>query len=113
MRKELLKEEGSRKKFRGIFSRIGKKVNYKGYLDETILLKNIIDVDTGRMVSDHSWFNYTKSFEKLKLVEGMTVEFEARVKEYKKGYVNNLYKINNSTIDYKLSYPTNVKQVSI
>jgi hypothetical protein len=111
MRKILAAENGVRKKFRAVFSRLGKKVNYKGYSEETILLKNIVDVETNKLVTDHVWFNFTKGFEKISLVEGTLVEFEARVKEYKKGYVNKTLKINNSTTDYKLSHPTKIKKI--
>src|SRR5690349_2789393 len=88
MRKQLAVEKGKRKKFSATFERVGKKVNYKGYTEETILLKNIMDLETMKVVADHVWFSYTKGFEKLSLTPGVTLEFEARVKEYKKGYVN-------------------------
>lgn len=110
MRKELARESGIRKKFRAIFIRVGKKAGFKGYSEETILLKNIQDAETNIMVADHVWFGYTKGFEKLSLTEGITIEFEARVKEYRKGYVNSRYKINNSSIDYKLSHPTKIRK---
>jgi hypothetical protein len=109
MRKELAKDSGVRKKFRAVFIRVGKKTSFKGYSEETILLKNIVDVETDKIVTDHIWFNFTKGFEKLSLAEGVVLEFEARVKEYKKGYVNSRYKINTSTTDYKLSHPTKIK----
>jgi hypothetical protein len=113
MRKELAKENGQRKKFRAFFSRLGKKVNYKGYTEETILLTNIIDIDTNKIVSDHVWFSYAKGFEKIELKEGVQLEFEARVKEYRKGYVNTRYKINNSSTDYKLSHPTKIRIINV
>ncbi len=108
MRKELAKEAGQRKRFRAMFSRLGKKVNFKGYSEETVLLQHVVDIETGKVVSDHIWFSYTKGFEKVKLTEGMLLEFDARVKEYRKGYVNTRYKINNSKNDYKLSNPTRI-----
>jgi hypothetical protein len=111
MRKALAAENGVRKKFRAVFSRVGKKINYKGYSEETILLKNIVDLETNKLVADHVWFSFTKGFEKITLVEGMVLEFEARGKEYKKGYVNKDLKINNSTLDYKLSHPTKIKKI--
>jgi hypothetical protein len=80
MRKALAAENGVRKKFRAVFSRVGKKINYKGYSEETILLKNIVDLETNKLVADHVWFSFTKGFEKITLVEGMVLEFEARVK---------------------------------
>lgn len=111
MRKELAGENGLRKKFTAVFSRTGKKGNYNGYSEETILLTNIIDVDTNKTVSDHVWFSYTKGFQKIELVEGIQLEFEARIKEYRKGYINTRYQINKSSIDYKLSHPTRIRKV--
>jgi hypothetical protein len=111
MRKELAKKEGERKKFRAIFSRFGKKANYHGYSEETILLKHIVALETNEVVADHVWFSYTKSFQQLDLKEGVTITFDARVKEYVKGYVNNRYKINQRTRDFRLSHPTQIKIV--
>jgi hypothetical protein len=111
MRSELKKEEGERKKFRGTFIRTGKKTNIKGYSEETLLLKNIIDLETNRTVADHVWFNYTKGFQNAGLSEGIMVEFEARVKKYTKGYVNNHYKMDFTRQDYKLSHPTKIKTI--
>lgn len=79
-----------------MFNRVGKKVNYEGYSEDTILLKNIVDAETNKRVADHVWFSFTKGFEKTTLEEGVMLEFEARVKEYKKGYVNKAYKIDKS-----------------
>ena len=111
MRKELAAENGSRKKFKAVFSRIGKKVNYKGYSEETILLNNVVDLEANKVVADHVWFSYTQGFIKALISIGDTLEFEARIKEYRKGYVNKNYKINNSTTDFKLSNPTKIKKV--
>ena len=108
MRRELKKEEGQRKRFVATFVKLGRKTNYLGYSDETILLKNIIDADTGRVVADHMWFAYTKSFQHIRLNDGILIEFEARIKLYKKGYVNRRYKVDNRTTDYRLSHPTKV-----
>jgi len=110
MRKELASQEGQRKKFTATFDRLGKKVGYQGYAEETILLKNITD-ETGKRMADHLWFRYTQGFVKLKLLPGDHIEFEARVKEYRKGYVNKALNINNKTSDYKLSHPTKINVV--
>jgi len=112
MRKSLAEEKGKRKKFSAIFERLGKKVNYNGYSEDTILLKNIIDMETGKVATDHCWFSFTKGFEKVSLTEGTVIEFEARVKEYKKGYVRKDLNINNRKTDYKLSHPTKIKKVN-
>jgi hypothetical protein len=109
MRKVLEKDAGVRKKFRGTFSRTGKKTNFKGYSEDTILLKNIVDSETNSVVADHLWFSYTKGFEALTLQEGTILEFEARVKEYTKGYINKRYKIDQQKSDYRLSHPTKIR----
>lgn len=111
MRQELGKSEGQRKKFKAIFSRLGTKTNYKGYSEPTVLLTSVIDPETNTPVADHVWFNFTKGFETAGLSTGVTVEFEARIKTYKKGYVNSRYRINRQTEDYKLSHPTKIKLV--
>ncbi len=112
MRKKLAAEKDKRKKFNAVFVRIGKKTNYKGYVEETILLKNISDLETNKVLTDHLWFGFTKGFEQASLKAGDSLEFEARVKEYRKGYVNRNYKINNSTTDFKLSHPTKIKKLN-
>ena len=108
MRKILKGSLGERKTFSGIFVKFGRKKNYHGYTEETIMLRNIIDLEQERLVADHSWFAYTKSFQQVVLVAGAQVKFEARVKKYEKGYKNARYKIDNRTSDYKLSHPTKI-----
>jgi len=112
IRKRLAAAEGERKKFHAKFSRLGKKVNYKGYSEDTILLVEIKDVATNAVVAGHVWFSFTKGFENIKLTEGVEIEFEARIKEYKKGYVNKKIGINKRSIDYKLSHPTKISIVA-
>jgi superfamily I DNA and/or RNA helicase len=109
MRKALSERNGIRKKFIAVFSRFGKKVNYSGYSEPTILLTNITDAETKTLVTDHLWFSLTKGFEKAGLTEGVTIEFEARVKEYTKGYVNRQLGLNEKKKDFKLSHPTNIR----
>ncbi len=112
MRKELAKEEGKRKKFKAVFVRLGKKMNFKGYTEETILLKNVVDLESNKVVADHVWFGYTKGFLQITPTEGVVLEFEARVKEYTKGYVNKGYQIDHSKTDFKLSHPTKIRKIA-
>ncbi|MBI3219055.1 MAG: hypothetical protein HYZ44_06060 [Bacteroidetes bacterium] len=112
MRKELAKVEGERKKYKAHFERIGKKINYKGYSEETILLKDIVDVETALIVADHIWFTYTEGFVKARIQPGDAIEFEARSKSYAKGYTNKALKISNKATDYKLSNPTKIKKLA-
>lgn len=113
MRIGLAKQEGERKRFSAIFSRLGKRMGYKGYSEETILLTEIRDFVTDKLVTDHVWFVFTKGFQKIPLTEGTKIEFEARVKKYTKGYVNTSAKISNQQIDFRLSHPTKIKVVII
>ncbi|MCX8492034.1 MAG: hypothetical protein ORN54_13310 [Cyclobacteriaceae bacterium] len=108
MRKKLAEEAGIRKTFRGVFSRFGKKVNYKGYSEETVLIEHIVDDEKNEVMCDHIWFSLTKGFEKIKLTKGDVLQFDARIKGYQKGYKNSTLKINNTIKDFKLSHPTNI-----
>ena len=108
MRKDLAKQVGERKKFQATFVRFGKKTNYQGFAEETVLLKNIVDLDSNKIVAEHVWFTYTKTFQQVHLTTGMLIEFEARIKKYTKGYKNSRYKIDQRTEDYKLSHPTKI-----
>ena len=108
MRKVLGSDAGIRKKFRATVSRFGKKTNYHGYSDQTILLVRVTDLETQKVVTDHVWFSYTKGFEKANLSPGVIVEFEARIKTYRKGYVNRKYQIDERRVDFKLSNPTRI-----
>ena len=111
MRKNLEDKVGQRKKFKAVVSRFGKKVNYNGYTDITILLTHIVDIETNKLVTNHQWFAYTKGFEQVQLKEGDTLEFDARVKAYKKGYVNRKLSINQRQSDFKLSHPTKIRVI--
>lgn len=108
MRRRLAEHAGERKLFRATFVRWGKKTNFKGHSEETLLFQDVIDLGTTKVITDHLWFSYTKGFEKIQLRPGSIVEFDARVKEYKKGYVNKRYGINEGSKDFKLSHPTNI-----
>ncbi|HEX5168458.1 MAG TPA: hypothetical protein VFW11_04750 [Cyclobacteriaceae bacterium] len=111
MRRRLGKSVGDRKVFKATFSRLGKKTNYRGYREDTILLIDVVDAETNESVADHVWFTHSKGFEGIALKEGMRLQFEARIKEYRKGYVNARYKMNERGKDYKLSYPTKIKVI--
>ena len=108
MRKELEKIEDVRDTFVGTFVRKGTKNGYKGPLP-TLLLTNIIRKSDGKHMTDHLWFNLTKAFQKANLKEGDQVQFNARVKEYEKGYKGYREDVYVPIeYDYKLSHPTKV-----
>ena len=111
MRKQLAESKGERKRFRAKFVRIGKKTNYKGYSEDTILLRDVVEVSSDSIVTDHIWFTFSKSFQDKMIREGDVIEFDARIKEYKKGYVNKALQINQAKKDYRLSNPTKISIV--
>lgn len=105
MRTELSKINNIRTTYTGTFSRLGKKNNkYSTKTLETILLLDIKN-SSGKVLTEHLWFNYTKGFRKLGLLqEGDLISFRARVKPYIKGY-------HKDQLDFKLSHPTDIKLV--
>ena len=114
MRKKMKKiSEDIRATYSGIFKRFGSKNGYKGPV-ETVLLLDVKDSD-GNIIADHLWFNKTKGFASLNLQEGDVVQFDARVKEYIKGYFGYDFITqleNPPRKDYKLSHPTKLKIIS-
>lgn len=112
MRKELAKRDGLRKAFTATFTRTGKKTNFKGYSEDTLLLTDVRDAETGEAISDHVWFTYSRTFEAANLRPGMRISFEARVKEYVKGYVSKPLGVNRQRKDFKLSHPTKIAVIT-
>lgn len=111
MREKLQRINGKRKTFSGIFERFGTKTNFKGFPERTILLKDIKCATNEEISADHAWFNFTKEFSRLDLQEGDKIQFDARVKEYEKGYKG--YDEDRQLErpiekDYKLSHPTRI-----
>jgi hypothetical protein len=111
-RSELARYFGKRRKFRGVFRREGTKAGFEGRVQKTMLLVNVKDVETGATVTDHLWFNATKGFGSLGLKRGDEVEFEARVDDYMKGYVNESQDIDNTELDYRLVFPSKLKKAN-
>jgi hypothetical protein len=112
MRKKLAELKNQRKKFTGIFERFGTKRAFRGSDLRTVLLVGIRN-ESGELLCDHLWFNYTKGFERIDLVHGDIVEFEARVKNYTKGYMGHRDDIYDKPIqtDYRLDRPTKIKKI--
>ena len=100
-----IKEIGSetRERYRATVGRMGIKSNeFKGFPERTILLKDVVNVTTNEIVTDHLWFTVGKTLKELDLKEGDEITFNARVGSYKKGYI---YK----TTDYKLNYMSKIE----
>lgn len=112
MRKGLAKDEGVRKRFRAQFVRLGKKTNYKGYSEDTLLFRDVRSADDKQLVADHVWFTFSKGFEAIHWEEGLVIEFDARIRKYQKGYVNKALGRQKRSTDFKLSHPTRIKPVA-
>ncbi len=111
MRKALALREEEHATFLGTFERFGTKRGWQGATLQTVLLKDIHD-GSGLRVCDHLWFNLTKAFAALTLQPGGHVQFDARVKEYVKGYFGHRDEVwKPAEVDYKLLHPTRVKKV--
>ena len=111
MREQLSKINHVRMKFIATFERFGSKTGWKGYPETTLLFKDIRN-EKGNLIADHIWFTMNKTFEKLEgFSEGDKISFDARVREYVKGYVNNRDYIDNREVDYKLSHPTKIRKI--
>ena len=109
MRKNLKNIEGERLRFKATVERFGKKTSFKGFPEDTILFKNVIRLDNNELATDHIWFTVGKTISSLNLNSGDVVEFDARVGDYVKGYVNYREFIDERTVDYKLNRPTRFK----
>lgn len=104
MRKKL-KQLGSQKRhtFIGRFERVGYKKSYR-YCRPTLLLTHVALAETGELITDHLWLNYTKGFLDLgELLTGDLLRFNGRVASYVKGYFGTSQKL-----DYKVERPSQV-----
>lgn len=107
MRSKLKSVVEKRLRFRAEVERFGTKPGYRGSASETtVLLKNVVFADNGRPATDHIWFTVGKMIAAQRWEIGDRVEFDARVGEYAKGYVNYREYIDERVIDYKLNRPT-------
>jgi hypothetical protein len=117
--RQILKERFERNpkeryKYKATFERFGKREGYKGWI-KTVLLADLIDGRTHKLISDHLWMDCGKRFDKLDLTNGDMIQFEARTKIYKKGYegYNEFGEKCYATIDYGLSYPSKIVKLSL
>jgi hypothetical protein len=109
VREQLKNIKGFRYRFTALFVRFGKKTVFKGPSVKTLLFENIRD-KYGNEYCDHIWFTTNKQFEALNLQPGDGVSFDARVKEYWKGYKGRREDDDLPPVekDYKLSHPNNI-----
>lgn len=108
MRNQLKQFNGERMRFTATVERFGTKSSFKGPPLSTVLLKRVCLTSTGEEVTDHLWFTKGKSWESCTI--GCTVQFDARVTTYLKGYKGRRDDVYDAPIvmDYKLERPTRV-----
>jgi len=99
-----------RHKFYATYSRRGTKTRY-GHVVNTVLLIDILDANKHKLC-DHLWFNETNGFKKLELKEGDNISFCGRIKQYVKGYLGRRDDVYAPiSIDYQITYPTQIKHI--
>ncbi len=105
--------EGKRLSFTAMFWQYGTFRSVRG-AGRTILLKFVRSTD-GKILSDHTWINYTSSFDAVgEFQQGDLVSFDASVGKYMKGYFGERIedRLNHpAREDYRLKYPHNVKKI--
>lgn len=107
-RYKLSRFHSERRVFRGIVSGFGKKNVFKGPKRMTVLLTSLVETSSGEEVADHQWLTLGLPFPIVHL--GDTVEFEAEVKEYVKGYKGKVrHRFKPLEIDYSLTNLTNIR----
>ena len=107
MRENLKIRNGERFRVEGTIQRYGGKLTNIPKLDiycwqETVLILNIKDVESGETLTDHIWLKVGKTIEKLNAASGDTIQFDARVDSYRK----------KGGIDYHFERPTKFKIIS-
>ena len=99
MRTELQKiGKETRNRYKGTVEKMGIKSNrFKNFPERTMLLKNVVDVSTGKEVTDHLWFTVGKTLSNLNLRAEDEISFNARVGSYRKGHRRKYkdFKLNN------------------
>jgi hypothetical protein len=106
-RQELQKRDGTRFRCRAVVERFGTKAAFRGPPVPTILLRDVVDADTGTLLTHHLWFTPGKW--SVGLAGGDIFEFEAHAADDIKGYEGRreVYDAPVSR-DWKLQRPTKV-----
>ena len=100
MREQLASMLGEKLVVTATFKRFGWKVFRGQYEAKTLLLVDVRD-ESGKVMTDHTWFKCGKGFDRLHLKQGDEVQFHARVGTYTKG----------GSYDFHLEYPEHLVKV--
>lgn len=93
-----------RHSFTARIGRFGSKKNWNGYPEKTVCIQDVKIAGEEKPLTDHLWFTFGKTWEKLDPKEGDLIQFDARVGKYTKGR----YWYERMT-DYDLKWPTHMK----
>ena len=96
IRKKLRARDHERFRIRARVERFSAKIGWRGARQETVLFKDVTDVVTNEVLTDHMWFRTGKWAEDLRA--GDIVTFDARVTKYSKG--------NGHKFDWRMERPT-------
>ena len=113
MRSALAARNGQRLKFRAVVDHYGWKDNWHGYPIQTVMLRDVIFASDDLEACDHLWFTCGKWARMLS--PGATIEFEARIDAYEKGFQGGRAErlgLAWSEIDFHLERPTKVTILS-
>lgn len=112
IRNELKKKNDERLIFNANVERFGQKKPYRGWTPITTVCLSDVKFSSGELATDHIWFEMGKRFSDLNLNEGDSIQFEARISKYIKGYVSYREGIDYRSIDYKLNNPTKIRKLN-
>ena len=104
---------GQRRMFKGYVSRKGNRRLYDGKKSETVLLENVVDLESGTLFRDHLWFENVPEFKKMDLVEEDIVTFEATITSYIKGYMGRNSFMNKYSLNVALEGIQHVSKVGV
>lgn len=109
MREELEKLEGKRFSIIATVKEFSTKSAYRGPPLQTILLIDVLDYATGKLLTDHLWMTAGKWSANIKI--GDLAKFDARSDDYVKGYRgrDECGNYGNISVDYRLVRPTKVE----
>lgn len=108
-RAALKSRDGQRFRIRARIERFGQKSGFRGPPVKTLLLRDVVDDNTGQPLTDHVWMTAGQWATMLR--EGDTISFDARVSEYMKGYFGRREDVYvPPSVDWRFERPTNVKQ---
>jgi hypothetical protein len=112
MRKELQPFCDKKLRLQGEVERFGLKKAFRGGDLPTMLLKNVrLSADGNGITVDHLWVTVGKTIATLDPGEGDILAFNAWIRKYEKGYVNNRHWIDETEIDIGITRLSALEQV--